>query len=205
MLRAARLITNNGFISQKRKPLKYSIGNPTWKCSNELFSVFYSFPLPSFLAVSCLPIKAMQLDLRPLHTHTQGKDNAVHSKAHWCSLLSHGHLRPTLPSLPPRFISDGKGRWWDLFPPYMNESLLLLLLSALPKGQKLLHSAVVLNTISPLLPTSMHWLGARAVHLKFPSLISKTLGVGSLSLRHYEYCLRQKKKITTHWRCDFWV
>lgn len=117
MLRAARLITNNGFISQKRKPLKYSIGNPTWKCSNELFSVFYSFPLPSFLAVSCLPIKAMQLDLRPLHTHTQGKDNSVHSKAHWCSLLSHGHLRPTLPSLPLRFISDGKGRWWDLFPP----------------------------------------------------------------------------------------
>lgn len=186
MLWATRLITNNGFISQKRKPLKYNVGNPTWKCSN-------SFPLPSFLPVCCLPIKAMQLDLRPLHTHTQGKDNSVHSKDHWYSLLSHGHLRRTLPSLPLRFILYGKGRWWDLFPPYMNESLLFLLLSAPPKGQKLLHSAVVLNTISPLLPTSMHWLGARTVHLKFPSLISKTLGVGSLSLRHYEYCLRQKK------------
>lgn len=67
---------------RKEDRLKDNAGNPTWKCSNELFSVFDSFPRPLFLPVSCLPIKAMQLDLRPLHTHTQGKGNSVHSNAH---------------------------------------------------------------------------------------------------------------------------
>lgn len=127
------------------------------------------FPCSFLLVVFLSPMEAVRLDsAAPAHPRSVQK--------HLHILWSH---RPPEPKPCPPFLSlsssMGKGADEILLPSCVNHSPSCSCLLH-RKGRRCYIQLWLQIPCPPLLPMSVRWLGASAGPLKFPSLISKTLG-----------------------------